>query len=190
MKIEEKMAVIRNAIRNVDICRCCFQYDQDYYYYYYPNAVNDKFLLGQEEDDFLLDGYCIRKISHLENVEIKDDKCNAINHFLGVTDGIAMPEVDITSWQTIFESLSKMDAFIEIENAFIEQFAIGKIKKVFSNRLYFSPFGSDGVWEADSLEIRYTHITSVKWATRYADSWKKFLESASDDADQNLACDI
>ena len=184
MKKEEKIAVISNAILSVDICRCYFQYDQNYFYYY-PNAVNERFLLGQEEDDFLLDGYCIRKISHLKKVEVKDDKCNAINRFLGVTDGIAMPEVDITSWQTIFESLSQMAVYIEIENAFNGQFAIGKIIKVFSNRLYFSPFGSDGVWDADGIEIRYAQITSVKWGTRYAESWRRFLEAASDDADKN-----
>ena len=51
MKKEEKIAVISNAILSVDICRCYFQYDQNYFYYY-PNAVNERFLLGQEEDDF------------------------------------------------------------------------------------------------------------------------------------------
>ena len=69
MKKDEKISIIRTAIEHVDICRCYFQYDPDYFYYY-PNAVNDKFILGQEEDDFLLDGYAIRKISHLKKVEI------------------------------------------------------------------------------------------------------------------------
>ena len=47
MKKQEKLDIIRRGIAETDICRCYFTYDKNYYYYY-PNAVNDKFLLGQE----------------------------------------------------------------------------------------------------------------------------------------------
>ena len=65
MKKEDKLDLIKTAIENPQLCRCYFTYG-DHYYYYYPNAVNEKFLLGQEENDFLLDGYCIRRISQLK----------------------------------------------------------------------------------------------------------------------------
>lgn len=175
MKKQEKLDIIGKAILEPAICRCFFA-DGSEHWYYYPNAVNDKFFLGQEEDDFLLDGYCIRKISQLKKVEIKDDKCNEINGLLGVTDGIRMPDVDITSWQTIFDSLLRLDTYVEIEDAVNEQYAIGVIEKVFRDKLWFRQFDADGVWEEDCLEIRYSQITSVKWGTRYAEYWKRYFE--------------
>ena len=152
------------------------------YFYYYPNAVNDKFLLGQTEDDFLLDGYCIRKVSQLKKVESKDDKCNEINNWIGLTNKIAMPDVDISSWQTIFDSLQKLNKFIIIEDAINEQFAIGIIEKVFKNKLYFKSFDADGIWDDAGLEIPYSQITTVKWASRYADIWQKYLDNHTPNA--------
>lgn len=175
MKKQEKLDIIGQAILEPAICRCFFTYESGYRYYY-PNAVNDKFFLGQEEDDFLLDGYCVRKLSQLKKVEIKDDKCNEINQLFGVADGVRMPEVDISSWQTIFDSLLRLDTYIEIEDAVNEQYAIGVIEKVLKDRVYFRAFDADGVWDEDGLEIRYSQISSVQWDTRYARYWKRYLE--------------
>ena len=111
MKNQEKLDVIQKGIDETLICRCHFTYD-DNYRYYYPNAVNDKFMLGQEELDFLLDGYCICKISQIKKVEVRDDKCGEINRKRGLTKEVVMPAVDITSWKTIFESLKALDRFI------------------------------------------------------------------------------
>ena len=175
MKKQEKIDLIQKAIQETEICRCYFTYDPNYFYYY-PNAVNDKFIMGQSEEDFSLDGYCIRKISHLKKVEIKDDKCNEINKMFGITDQVIKPDVDISSWRSIFESLSKLDTYIVIEDDFNEQFAIGIIEKVLKDKLYFKPFDADGVWDEVGLEIRYSQITSVLWDTRYAQYWKRYLE--------------
>ena len=70
MKKQDKLDLIQSAIEKPQLCRCYFTYD-DNCYYYYPNAVNEMFLLGQEENDFLLDGYCIRKISQLKKWRLK-----------------------------------------------------------------------------------------------------------------------
>ena len=175
MKKQEKINLIQKAIQETVICRCYFVYDQNYFYYY-PNAVNEKFFLGQEEDDFLLDGYCIRKISQLKKIEVKDDKCQEINKLFGITDQVVDPGIDINSWQSIFESLSKLDTYIQIEDAFGEQFAIGIIQKVLKDKLYFKHFDADGIWDEADLEIRYSQITSVCWGTRYAQYWKRYME--------------
>ena len=175
MKKQEKIDLIQKAIQETVICRCYFVYDQNYFYYY-PNAVNEKFFLGQEEDDFLLDGYCIRKISQLKKIEVKDDKCQKINMLFGITDQVVDPGIDISSWQSIFESLSKLDTYIQIEDAFGELFAIGIIQKVLKDKLYFKHFDADGIWDEADLEIRYSQITSVCWGTRYAQYWKRYME--------------
>ena len=175
MKKQEKIDFIQRGIQEPAICRCYFTYDPNYFYLY-PHAVNDKFLLGQVEDDFLLDGYCIRKISQLKKVEIKDDKCHEINKLFGVVDQLINPNIDMHSWKSIFQSLSKMDVYIQIEDAVNDQFAIGVIEKVLNDKLYFKPFDADGIWDEAGLEIRYSQITSVSWGTRYAQYWKRYLE--------------
>ena len=175
MKKQEKLDIINKCIVDTELCGCYFTYDENYYYYYL-NAVNDKFILGQEEDDFLLNGYSIRRISQLKKVEIKDDKCNAINKLLGVTDQIQMPDVDISSWKTIFDSLKALDRFIIIEDEINGQFAIGVIEETLKNKLRFKEFGADGIWSEENLEILYSTITSVKWGTRYAKAWEWYFE--------------
>lgn len=174
MKRQEKIDVLNKGINQIEICRCYFTYD-DNYFYYYPNAVNEKFLLGQEENDFLLDGYCIRKISQLKKVEIKMDKCSEINKIIGVTKQIQMPNVDITSWKSIFESLKALNKFIIIEDAVNEEFAIGVIEKVCTNKVLFRAFDADGKWNDDILEISYISITNVAWETRYTENWERYL---------------
>ena len=176
MKRQEKIDIIEKAIKNTEICRCYFSYDENYFYYY-PNAVNEKFILGQEEDDFLLDGYAIRKISQLRKVEVKDDKCDEINKEIGLKSQIKKPDVDIFSWQTIFQSLKKLDTFIIVEDSINEDFTIGIIKKVLKNKVYFLEFDADGIWGDYEVEIPYTSITSVKWNTRYAITWEKYLKN-------------
>lgn len=175
MKKQEKIDLLRRGIDETAICRCYFTYDPNYFYYY-PNAVNERFILGQEEDDFILDGYCIRKISQLKKVEIKDDKCSEINRLFGITDQIAPPNVDIGSWQSIFQSLASKEQYVEIEDAINGLFVIGVIEKALKDKLYFKSFDADGIWDEDSVEIRYSTITSVKWGTRYAEYWKRYLE--------------
>lgn len=174
MNRQEKIQIIEHAIQNVEICYCFFVYDENYYHYY-PNAVNEKFILGQEEDDFLLDGYTIRKISHLKKVGIKDDKCNEINKELGTTKQIEKPPVDISSWQTIFQSLKALNELVIIEDEYEEFFAIGFIEKVLKNKVYFREFDANGVWSDFILELPYSTITCVKWNTRYDNAWKKHL---------------
>lgn len=175
MKKQEKIDLIRSGITETAICRCYFTYDPNYFYYY-PHAVNDKFILGQEEDDFLLDGYCIRKMAHLKKVEVKDDKCNEINKMFGIVDGLANPGIDISSWQSIFKSLSQLDTYVVIEDDLNGWLEIGIIEKVLKDRLCLKSFDADGVWEEGASEILYSEITAVKWDTRYDRYWKRYLE--------------
>ncbi len=174
MRKQEKIDLIMQGIENQEICRCYFTYDENYFYYF-PNAVNNRFLLGQEEDDFLLDGYCIRKISQLKTVEIKNDLCNTLCKKIGLHQQIKMPQVDLSGWKSIFESLQALDTFVIIENEQSGAFAIGLIEKVFRNKLYFKSFDADGIWDEDGLEILYSQITTVRWNTRYTTVWEDHL---------------
>ena len=143
MKKQEKIDILQRGIDEKQMCRCYFSYD------------------GQEEDDFLLDGYCIRKLSQLKKVELREDKCGEINRLLGVTDQIADPGIDISSWQSIFQDLMERDYYIILEDENNGQLEIGRITKVLKDRIYFLSFDADGVWaETD----------------RYVERWRQYLE--------------
>ena len=176
MKKKKVIKILNKGIELTEICCCYFTYDKNYYCYY-PNLVNEKFLVGQEEDDFLLDGYHIRKISQLKRVEIKDDLCNIINKSNGLTKKVEAPNINISSWRSIFNSLKKLNKFIIIEDAINEQFAIGLIKKIGKRKVHFYDFDADGIWQENLLEIPYSSITSVSWGTRYAENWENYLRN-------------
>lgn len=174
MKKEDKIAILDKCKNETSMARVYLKYDSNYFYYY-PNDVNEHFLLAQEENDFLLDGFHIRKISHITKVEIKDDLCQTINIWNGITKQVYNPHIDLSSWQSIFMRLRGFSGFLIIEDNINEQFAIGKIVKVNKRNLIFRQFGADGVWQEGMLTIPYSSITHVAWDTRYANNWFDYL---------------
>ena len=176
MKKQEKLDVLSKAIKDTELCRCSFCYGQDDIYFY-PDLLSKDFFISQEEDEFILDGYTIRKISHIKKIEIDESKIKDINKKNGVTLQVKSPKIDLTSWQTIFNSLKQIDTFLIIEDEKHELYAIGKIIEVMKNKLIFHDFDMDGKWSDNQLEMPYTTITTVKWETRYDKGWKEYLES-------------
>ena len=176
MKKQEKIDLIRASIGKASILRMYFVYNSDYWYYY-PNAVSDALFLGQEEYDFQLDGYHIRKLSHLKKVVVKDDLCEEINRWNGTTNGICMPDVDISSWKSAFSSLSKLDSFVIVENDMDGQFSIGLIRAVRKSGISLAAFDADGVWQKEPLFLPYSSVTHVAWGTRYDKTWYRYLKA-------------
>lgn len=153
-----------------------FDFDQGYYHYY-PNLVNDKIFVGQEEADFIVDGYHIRKLSQLKKVRIKDDKCNEINRLNGVIHGVCTPELDISSWQSIFEGLKALNTIIIVEDENNKEFFIGEIMKAGKSKVHLRIFDADGIWQENQEVVPYSSITKVSWKTRYAENWEKYLKN-------------
>ena len=180
MKKSEKIDLIKYCIISKKILRAYFKYD-DNYFYYYPNAVSDKFVLGQAEEDFELNGYHIRKISHMTKAEIKDDLCEKINLWNGVAAQIKDPGVDITSWQTIFSSPVLQNRFIIIEDEIDGEFALGSIRKICGSHLLFDAVDADGITEDEPWKIPYSEITHVCWSDRYSENFYNFLHQKTDE---------
>lgn len=157
MKRSKKMSVLRECVENGHICRCFYEYDKSYWYYYI-NDFNDKFVLGQEENDFELNGYTIRKIDELQKAEIKNDICEEINRLNGVAGQIKAPGIDISSWQSIFNSLRECGEWVIVENENEEIFHIGIILKAGKNKLTMREFDADGKWQEET-KIPYKEIT-------------------------------
>jgi hypothetical protein len=161
------------------LCRMSFRYGLNDFYCF-PLLSNEKLFLGIEEDDFLLDGYSIRRYADLTKLQTKDDKCLEILKREGIIDQITTPDVDISSWEAVFTSLQKLhrNIIVERENLKEEErlFVIGRIERVFRKFAYVRYFDPNGVWEDEPDKILYTQITSVSFGTRYVDIFSKYLE--------------
>ncbi len=184
MKRAEIKELVAACAQERKLCRVFLSYDAEYSYYF-PLIFNDRLFLGAEEDDFLLDGYAIRRFRDVTKAEIKDDLCTNILKREGVVDSIVLPDVDMTSWETIFTSLKgrEKNVIVEMEgpNRAEWAFVIGRIEKVYKKLVYIRHFDADGSWQTSPIKIPYTQITSVIFASRYVDTFSKYLSALPDD---------
>ena len=178
MKKAEIKDLIGSSIEPRRLCRVFFKYDFNYRYYF-PLAISDKLFLGANEDDFIIDGFSIRRFCDVKRVEIKDDKCLEIIKSEGVLEKIHVPQINITDWHSVFSSLAEMDYNIIVERESLIydecEFAIGKIDKVLKTKVFFKHFDADGIWQDECYEIPYSQITSVTFASRYVDVFSKYV---------------
>ncbi len=177
MTKKEIKKIISDAIGTKALCRVYMNFDP-YYFYYYPLKMSNRLFLAAEEDDFILDGYTIRRFRDVKKTELKDDLCAEINKYEGNLDSLVCPDIDLTDWRTVFKSLDKLGRNIIIEDESDQdngKFVIGRIENVCERSLYFRNFDSDGKWDDGPYEIQYSAITTVKIATRYADIFSKYI---------------
>lgn len=179
-KIKENAAI---CLKDKRLLRMFFRYDVNYRYYI-PLIVGDKLFLGIEEDDFLLDGYAIRRFKDVTKAEIKDDMCERILKAEGLLDNIVTPEIDLSNWETVFQSLQKRDKNIIVEKESLDEneceYVIGRIEKVCKHHAYVRYFDADGIWEPEPYRIPYKEVTSVTFASRYVDTFSKYVGELPD----------
>lgn len=174
-KRQESLSLLRGAVRTYRLCRCYFSYDPEYWYFYLF-GISDQLMLGAEEDDFLLDGFQIRRLADLRRVEIKDDLCVRINVENGLLCGVERPTIDLSSWKSVFESFPH-DLMLIVQNESAGRrgfFYLGYITRVDQTYIVFSSFDADGR-RTDGIHIFYDAITSVTFGDRYSATWQKYL---------------
>ncbi len=178
MKKSEIIDLVSSSVKTRDMCRVFFKYDVNYRYYF-PVKVSEKLFLGAVEDDFLLDGFSIRRFSDVKKVELKDDKCVEIIKEEGILDNLVVPDVDLTDWYSAFKTLEKLGKNIIVERESLNddecEFGIGHIEKVLKSKVLLKHFDADGVWQDELLEIPFSAITSVTFASRYVDVFSKYI---------------
>lgn len=179
-KIKE---VVANCLIQKKLCRVFLRYDINYRYYF-PLIYSDKLFLGAEEDDFILDGYAIRRFKDVTKAQIKDDMCEKILNLEGIVDSISVPEIDLTSWETVFKSLKKIDKNIIVEKESLDddecKFVIGRIEKVYKKFAYIRHFDADGIWQDEPYKIPYSETTTIVFASRYVEIFSKYLSNLPD----------
>lgn len=178
MKKLEIIDLINMATKSKEMCRVFFKYNY-HYSYHFPLITSTKLFLSADEDDFIINGFSVRRFCDVKKLEIKNDKCVEIIKREGVLDSIQVPEIDITDWYTVFLSISKLNINIIVEKESLNddecEFAIGKIVKVLKTKVIFKHFDADGIWQEDYYEIPYSQITSITFGSRYVDIFSKYV---------------
>lgn len=179
MKKIDKINFLNNSKGTYNLCRCFFKYDSFYFYFYILDS-SEKLVLGIEEDDFSLDGFQIRKISDIKKLDLCNEISQKINEENKILDGIEKPQIELSSWKTVFESLKPLNTFVIVENEKTDKdndfFHMGYVTRINKSSIRFSSVDADGVW-TDNIKIPYSQITSVTFKDRYSSSWQKYLEN-------------
>ncbi len=139
--------------------------------------MNERFILGQEENDFQLDGYHIRKISDAVRAEVKDDLCEQINVWNGVVNEIRNPDIDITSWLSVFRSPVLRDKMIIVEDEHHGDFVLGRIIKACARYVLLESIDANGMIQDELYRFPYAQITHLSWDTRYSENWHRYMKS-------------
>ncbi|MBR0574969.1 hypothetical protein KCG48_01310 [Proteiniclasticum sp. BAD-10] len=179
MKQEKIRNILQKAVEERSLCRVYLGYNV-YYQYYFPVLVGEKLFLGAEEDDFILNGFSILRFQDVEKVELKDDLCIKILEQEGIIESLQVPSVDLSSWREVFRSLEKMNRNIIVEKESLKkretEFYIGRILKMGKNHVELLHFDAMGNWLDQPYRISFEEITSVKFGTRYVETFSKYLE--------------
>ncbi len=180
MKRSERMEVINNAVAHKELCRVGYRYN-DYFKYLFPLMTSEKLFLASRESDFAFGGYHIGKFSNIDVVDSRTDgdKLFDIIKAEGLPKYFNVPDVDVTDWKTVFESLMKWDGYIIVKCEWDYDteycFIIGKIIKVTSRKVVMKNFTSDGVWEEELYHIPYGKITTVEFDGQYCNVFSKYI---------------
>ena len=178
MKKSDIKILLNNSIEKRQLCRVKFDYD-DNTWFVFPLLINDKLFLCANEEDFILNGYSIRRFKDVVKAEYQDGKILSMIQEEKISERILEPNIDMSDWQTIFTSLKEQNKNIIVENEKVQEddysFVIGRIIKVTKTKVVMQHFDADGIWEEKLYEIPYSKITSVSFDTRYVNVFSKYL---------------
>ena len=178
MKKSDIKLLINNSIEHRQLCRVKFNYD-DNTWFVFPLATNDNLVLCANEEEFILNGYSIRRFKDIEKVQYEVGKIFSMIKSEGIIEQVITPKVDMTDWQTIFASLKEQNKNIIVENEKAEEdeysFVIGRIIKATKTKVVMKHFDAEGIWEEELYEIPYNKITSVSFDTRYVNVFSRYL---------------
>lgn len=175
MKKSKKIKILKSSCGTYDFCRILFKYTYNWTYYYILDH-NEYLCFNAREDDFILNGFEINRLSDIKDIAIMSNATIDINKRRGLLNGLEIPEINISSWKTVFEFLAKTDFYVIVQNEYRGFFRIGKIKKVKKSSVIFKSFDGCGVWQ-HKIKIPFSDITTVQFGDRYSNVWKEYMES-------------
>ncbi len=178
MKMKKMRWRIEKAIEKKQCLRLSFWYNNDGYYGV-PIAVNNQFIYVIEIYDFFTNGFSIYHMGDLRKVKSTGRKRNEILHGEGVLDKLSIPDINMASWKTIFESLQAIgkNIIVEQENPKDKycNYVIGRIEKVQNKHVWVRHFDGRGDWQDVLEKIPYYGPTRVSFESSYVTAFSKYL---------------
>lgn len=170
-----------NTLHKMSVLKSCanfyFSFDTNFYNLI-PLKVSDKLLLAAHDDDFLIDGYKIARLKHIEKVADKGGKYNEILAFEGINNGIQVPEINIENMRLVCKHFLDKQQYISLEfesKNYKWNFAIGKIIKLTDKHIHFAYFDSMGNWTNKLLKIKYSDILIIHFGDRYTETFSRHV---------------
>jgi hypothetical protein len=143
--------------------------------------ITGDFMLLQLDREFMLDGYAIIKISDFDSVRCnKYDKTQKrIFKAEGILDTVGIyTDIDLTSWTSIIQDLSKYDYHIIIENINKDylDFFIGPIKKISKMSVSIHNYDPTGKLYNKPTNIKLETIKTITFGDRYSTIFRKYIK--------------
>lgn len=176
-KLEVKN-IVTNSLKDNELLAIKAKYNFDAIFFYAINHTED-FFFGVEEFDFELDGYQIRKYDDISDAIIINNFSSKINKYEGLLEKIIPFDINLKSFETIFNSLKELDCYISIEREYNDEdsfFVIGEIINVTSDSVWFKDFNVDGIWNEEINYIPYEMITTIRFNSKYINTWTKYIK--------------
>jgi hypothetical protein len=143
---------------------------------------SEDFVLLKEEDDFIFHGYniipmkTIRKIRYNKSDQFYDfiTKSEYPESAFRLNDDL---KIDLSSWETIFESLQRADKVIisECERDKHQYFAIGKLAKIDEKAIFINYFDAQGKLDEEPVEHKFKWITKITFDDNYSKVFSKYI---------------
>ncbi|MGE5474882.1 MAG: hypothetical protein ACM3UU_11750 [Ignavibacteriales bacterium] len=179
MKKSDIKELVKNAAENTKIINAYFRYDV-HYYNLIPLSLGEKLFLAINEDDFIFDGYSVFRFKDMTKVKVKNDLCDTILGKEGLTSTIVVPDINVSCWKSVFESLNKLNRNIIVEKQTLDgkndEFVIGRIGRIHRDFAYVWNFDADGIWGDNPIRVPYSEITNIIFGSRYVDTFSKYID--------------
>lgn len=175
--LQEIRNILLEATDPRQLVKVTFHYS-DMDRYFFPLKVGTDLFLAAEEFDFLLDGFTVRRVRDVEAAAMRDGIYSRIMAAEGWLDRITVPDLDISGWKSVFNSLQQLGRNIIVEEEHLNKeshFAIGFIRAVEEDYILLQRFDADGIWDDAPIQIFFDAITSVTFDSRYINVFSKYL---------------
>lgn len=168
---------LRELIEPRTMCGIEYEYS-DNVQYGFPLAVGEQLFLLALDDDFLLNGFTVRRLRDIYELGDRKGIYQAIAEQEGLTV-FDVPDVDISDWQSVFAALQKMNKHVIVEREYEPGFfRLGVIEAVAEDHVVLRHYDADGVWQ-EPAAIDYREITSVTFDDRYAEVFSRYVDTNS-----------
>lgn len=176
-RIAPTLAELRAGLHALIVPRamCGIEYEYcDNVQYGFPLAVGQALFLMAVDDDFLLNGFTVRRLRDIYEICERKGMYQTIAQREGLTN-FEVPKVDITDWEHVFRSLQALGKTVIVEREYEPDFfRLGRIEEVEKDHVLFRHVDADGAWQ-EPARIGYREITSVAFDDRYANTFSKYV---------------